>query len=89
MKPGWESNANTYLGCTLPPDPKLLAKGWERRFIADPRMAREAVDSYGELGYEVRLEPISLDGLKDECSGCKAMLQRFSAVYTRKKAQIV
>lgn len=85
MKPGCENDLNSYLGCTLPADPQLLADGWQRRFIADARMAREAEDSYTELGYEVRLEPISLDGLKDECSGCKAVLERFNAVYTRKK----
>ncbi len=73
-----------FLGCTLPPDPKMIAEGWERRFIADARMAREAIDTYTQLGYEVRLEPINTDGLKDECMGCKALLERFSAVYTRK-----
>ncbi len=74
-----------FLGCSLPPDPRLTAQGWERRYIADKRMAKEALDTYGELGYEVRLEPISTDGLKDECEGCLALLRHFKMVYTRRK----
>lgn len=69
----------------MPPDPELTAKGWEQRFIADPRMARDAVDTYGDLGYEVKLVPLKLDTLKDECSGCKAILKQFSTVYTRRR----
>ncbi|MFQ5751153.1 MAG: hypothetical protein ACE5HI_04085 [bacterium] len=80
-----QSKGGTLIGCTIPPDAKLLAAGWERRFIADARMARDAVDSYSELGYEVRLEPVNADELKDECSGCKALFRQFKAVYTRKK----
>jgi len=72
------------LGCTLPPDPELMAQGWQRRFIADPRMARDAVDNYHELGYEVKLEPVSLEHLKDECSACRTILERFQTVYTRR-----
>jgi hypothetical protein len=79
------STGGEFLGCTLPPNPNLLAEGWERRFIADARMARDAVEMYRELGYEVRLEPVTADELKDECSGCKALIQQFKVVYTKKK----
>jgi len=72
------------LGCTLPPDPQLVAEGWERRFVADARMARDATDSYRELGYEVKLLPVDAESLKDECAGCKALFAQFHAVYTRK-----
>jgi len=80
-----ESAAGDFIGCTLPPDPKLAAEGWELRFIADTRMARDAVDTYREVGYEVRLVALKADDLKDECSGCKAIFQQFKALYTRKK----
>ncbi len=83
LKSCHNENGN-YLGCTIPPDPQLIADGWERRFIADARMARDASDSYRELGYEVRLEPVDAEGLKDECAGCKALFAKFHAVYTRK-----
>jgi len=72
-------------GCTLPPDSRLIAEGWERRFIADERMARDAIDTYTELGYEVRLEPVNTTSLREECSGCKSLFAQFSAIYTRKK----
>ncbi len=78
------SDAADFLGCTLPPNPELIARGWRRRFIADQRMARDAVETYKELGYEVILEPVSVERLKDECSGCRAVLERFQALYTRR-----
>jgi len=74
-----------FLGCALPEDASLLKQGWEKRFMADSRMAREAVETYGALGYEVKLEPLNEAAMKDECSGCKAILRQFSVVYTRKK----
>lgn len=80
-----QSDSGNYLGCTLPPDPELLAEGWERRFIADARMAREALETYSELGYEVRLEPVDAEALRDECSGCTALFSQFCAIYTKKK----
>jgi len=73
------------LGCSLPPDAELLAEGWEYRFLADPRMAAEAVATYRELGYEVRLEPFEVAAAPDECSGCRLLLQQFKRVYVRKK----
>ncbi len=74
----------SYFGCSIPPDPQLIAEGWERRFIGDARMARDAVDSYTELGFEVRLESVDPGQLKDDCSGCKVIYAHFRAVYTRK-----
>ena len=79
------SRNNDLSGCTAPPDPALIAMGWELRFIADARMAQEAVHSYGELGFEVRLEPLEVKKLREECSACQSMLQQFRAVYTRKR----
>ena len=75
-----ESASGDFIGCTLPPDPKLEAEGWELRFIADTRMARDAVDTYHEVGYEVKLVALKADDLKDECSGCKAIFQQFKAL---------
>ncbi len=78
-------NSGSALGCALPADSTLSAQGWEKRFLADARMAKEAVQTYSELGYEVRLEPLREDEMKDECSGCKSLLKHFKTVYTRKK----
>ncbi len=76
--------SGSYLGCTIPEDPELVAQGWQRRFIGDARMAKESAETYQDLGFEVRLEPIDADNLKDECGGCKIAFQAFKAVYTRK-----
>lgn len=77
--------SGSYLGCTLPQDPELVAQGWQRRFIGDARMANESAETYKDLGFEVRLEAMDADKLKDECSGCKVAFQAFKAVYTRRK----
>ena len=72
-------------GCVSPPDPKLIAEGWERRFIADAKRAQDAVEMYAELGHEVRLEPVNTTGLSEACSGCLIAFAEFRVVYTRKK----
>ncbi len=82
-----ESPGGDFIGCTLPPVRKMAAEGWELRFIADARMARDAVDTYQEVGYEVKLVALTGDNLKDECNGCKAIFQQFKALYTRKKQE--
>lgn len=74
-------------GCTSPPDPALIAEGWERRFIADAKRAQDAVEMYEELGHEVRIEPITLEELKEECHGCLLILKQLKAIYTRKKTK--
>jgi hypothetical protein len=73
-------------GCVSPPDPKLIAEGWERRFIADAKRAQDAVEMYGELGYEVRLEPVDATGISEACTGCLIAFAQFRMIYTRKKS---
>ena len=66
-------------------DPKLLAEGWERRFMADAERAREAVELYEELGYEVRTEAVRSEDVADDCEDCQLlMLLRFQTIYTRR-----
>jgi hypothetical protein len=68
-------------------DPKLLAEGWERRFMADGERAREAVQLYEELGYEVRTEAVRSEDVADDCEDCQLlMLLKFQTIYTRKRA---
>ena len=69
----------------LAPDPALTAKGWERRFIADPRRTQEATELYTELGFEVRAEPLTPEELGDECGDCQLVLMGFRTIYTRPK----
>ncbi len=71
-------------GCTQS-DESLVAEGWERRYLADPRMAREAEENYSILGYEVKLQPLETAGIPEQCEGCSAVLQKFVVVYTKKR----
>ena len=60
---------------------------WERRFIADPARAREAVELYTRAGFEVRAEPIVPEDLREECESC--LLVRaglFRVIYTRRRS---
>jgi hypothetical protein len=71
----------------LEPDPALVAEGWERRFIADPFRAKEALELYAQLGYEVRAEPVRPVELGGDCEDCRVVtLFQFKTIYTRKKA---
>ncbi|KAA3601501.1 MAG: hypothetical protein DWQ06_07730 [Calditrichaeota bacterium] len=70
--------------CKLVDDDHLIAKGWKKRYIADPRMAREAKDNYETLGYEVHFEPFDSENVEEECQGCRMVLEKFVTVYTRK-----
>lgn len=64
----------------------LEAQGWERRFITDGLRAREMVDLYSELGYEVHLEPLEQREFSEECEDCALVaLLKFATLYTRKK----
>lgn len=72
-------------GCASPPDPKLIAEGWKRRFIADANRVQDAIEMYEELGQEVRVEAVALEEFKEECHGCLLILKQLKAVYTRTK----
>ena len=65
----------------------LEAAGFEPRFVADPRMVTDAVATYEELGYEVRVLLLDPDRVEEECSGCAVKLGELRAVYTRRKGE--
>jgi hypothetical protein len=66
-------------------DPRLVAEGWERRFMTDGARAQEAVDLYAALGYEVCAEPVRREDVADDCEDCHLlMLLKFATIYTRK-----
>ncbi|MCP4422262.1 MAG: hypothetical protein GY805_37110 [Chloroflexi bacterium] len=69
----------------FPADPKLVAEGWERRFMADPARVKEATRTYTELGFEVRTEIIKPDELHEVCGACRlATCHAYVTLYTRK-----
>jgi hypothetical protein len=58
---------------------------WERRFIADPQRAEEAVELYRQAGYEVRVEAAIPDDLREECESCWLVAGGyFRVIYTRR-----
>jgi len=64
-----------------------VAQGWERRFTADAQRAKEAMELYEKLGYEVRGEPVRPEELDDDCVDCRTVVAfHFLAIYTRKKS---
>ena len=68
-----------------PPDPKLAAEGWERRFMADRERLAEYVDLYSSLGYEVRSEIVRPEEISDQCADCRLIICRqFVTLYTRR-----
>lgn len=68
-----------------PGNPKLLAAGWERRFMADGKRLNEYVDLYQSLGFEVHTETVLPEEIGPECNDCRLIVCRqFVTVYTRK-----
>ncbi len=69
----------------FPPDPVLTAQGWERRFMADPTRAQEAIQLYTELGFEVHVAEINPSELSELCGDCGLETCRaYTTIYTRK-----
>jgi hypothetical protein len=69
----------------LLPDPALVAEGWERRFTTDDQRAKEAMELYSQLGYEVRAERVRPEELHDDCVDCRTIVSfHFQTIYTRK-----
>ncbi|MDI6708681.1 MAG: hypothetical protein QMD21_07125 [Candidatus Thermoplasmatota archaeon] len=67
---------------------KLKKAGWEKQFIAcEPRLS-EAVELYKSLGFEVRLEPLALEEMDEDCKICyEAEPDKYKTIYTRKKKE--
>lgn len=68
-----------------PPDPALMAAGWERRFMTDGQRLKEYTELYSSLGYEIHVEPVAADEVAPECSDCRLVICRqFVTLYTRR-----
>jgi hypothetical protein len=65
---------------------ELEKGGWiKQTTIGEPRLS-EIVELYKSLGYEVRLEPVKLDELDEECRKCYELEEdKVRTVYIRKK----
>ncbi len=69
-----------------PTEAELQRAGWRRCFVADEPRLSEAVETYRELGFEVRLAAVAEDHA--ECTECMKMApDRFKVIYTRKRSE--
>ena len=68
-------------------DTELRTQGWIRRFAADEPRLSEAVELYKSLGYEVRLEPATIDNVGEECKKCLLHkdCREYKTIYVRLK----
>ena len=63
----------------------LLAQGWERRHLADPARAQEAIKTYEALGFEVRAERLTREDFGSSCFACSAAVcKTYVLIYTRR-----
>ena len=66
----------------------LVAAGWTRRFLADPDRAKEAVQTYGALGFEVRAEPLAPADFDEACFHCsESVCRSYVMIYTRERGR--
>jgi len=73
-------------GFELRDDAELTAAGWERRFLADPDRAREALELYTLLGYEVLAHKLTPAEFGPMCAQCPASsCLSYVMIYTRRK----
>ena len=70
---------------------QLQDEGWTRRFIALGRRLNEVAELYGELGFEVRLEPVDMDQEEivstESCKDCFVAMQA-RTIYTRPREEV-
>ena len=65
---------------------ELEKQGWIKRSTIDEPRLSEIVEEYESLGFEVRLEPVNIDELKEACKRCYGDdAAKFKTVYVRKK----
>jgi len=70
----------------IPANSELTAAGWVRRYLADAIRAREAVELYSSLGYEVKAEKLTRDDFGPQCHGCPDVIcESYVMIYTRKR----
>lgn len=71
---------------SIPADPKLLAEGWIRRHLVDPLRAKESIELYTSLGYEVKAQTLTPADFGPQCGKCALVACGACVViYTRKK----
>jgi len=72
----------------IPADPKLIAEGWVRRHLADPDRAKEAIELYTSMGYEVKAQKLTPADFGPNCGDCGSVIcSTYVLIYTRKRTR--
>lgn len=67
-------------------DPALVAAGWVARFLTDGGRAKEAMQIYADLGFEVRTQPLAPDHVGPLCAECQVTAcSLYAMIYTRRR----
>lgn len=73
---------------SIPADPKLVAEGWVRRHLADPDRAKEAIELYTSMGYEVKAQKLTPADFGPKCGDCSSVIcSTYVLIYTRKRTR--
>jgi len=65
---------------------ELTKQGWLKRITIDKSRLNEIVEEYKLLGFEVHLEPVTLEDFDEECGNCfQNQIEKFKTVYVRKR----
>lgn len=82
------SSSRPTLAIDQDPAASRAAAGWEFRFVAEGLRAREMVQLYRELGFEVAADPVAEEDIGEagpHCDACRSVAaDRFLAIYTRR-----
>jgi hypothetical protein len=71
---------------SLAADSELAAAGWVRRNLADAARARESVELYESMGFEVKVRTLTPADFGPQCAHCaSAACAACVLIYTRKK----
>ncbi|OGO69516.1 MAG: hypothetical protein A2Z37_18710 [Chloroflexi bacterium RBG_19FT_COMBO_62_14] len=83
---GWGAG-DAPAGARFRPDPRLLAQGWDHRFVAGGPRLKESLELYEALGLDVLAEPLPPESFPEECEGCQlAARLGFRMIYTRRRS---
>ena len=64
---------------------ELEKQGWQLQFTTDEPRLSEAVELYGELGYEVRVEPACSELPLPECAICyERFCDKYRTIFIRR-----
>ena len=65
---------------------ELEKKGWIKRTILEDPKLSEIVEEYYSLGFDVHLEPVTLEDLDQNCDICyKNQIEKFRIIYIKKR----